>query len=237
MLEIYVYFITTDLIRSNCIAGFRASTCIIYVQFLLSALVLYTRAYAVWGGSKKFFYLLLFTYAGVLAGGAYSVYLFIRRVNSLFLLWPSGCIPLAINDDLWIALAILIFSESLAFGLLIIKSVMHARAFGDISHIDSRRSILSVMAQDGIGYFACTLAITTANLIVIKRVTPSLQDFLFVMQGAIHNILCSRLLFHVRRAVNDPSFDTHASEMTLSAPAFANISNERWDPADTGTDL
>ncbi len=70
-----------------------------------------------------------------------------------------------------------------------------------------------------------------------SQTDPSTGIGLYSMQGAIHNILCSRLLFHVRRAVNDPSFDTHAGEMTLSVPAFANISNERWDPADTGTDL
>jgi len=53
------------------------------------------------------------------------------------------------------------------------------------------------MAQDGIGYFACNLVITTANLVVLKRVTPDLRDFLFVVQGAIQSILCSRLLFHI----------------------------------------
>jgi len=90
------------------------------------------------------------------------------------------------------------------------------------------------MVQDGIGYFACTLVITTTNLITIKRVTPSLQEFIFVMQGTIHNILCSRLLFHVRAAVNDPSGETYASQMTLSALVFANISDGD-NPTDTGT--
>ncbi len=54
------------------------------------------------------------------------------------------------------------------------------------------------------------------------------------MQGAIQNILCSRLLFHVRAAVNDPSAETYASQMTLSAPVFANIS-DGGDPGDTRT--
>jgi len=111
---------------------------------------------------------------------------------------------------------------------------MHAKAFGNVICIHSRQSILSVMVQDGIGYFACTLVITTTNLITIKRVTPSLQEFIFVMQGTIHNILCSRLLFHVRAAVNDPSGETYASQMTLSALVFANISDGD-NPTDTGT--
>lgn len=68
----------------------------------------------------------------------------------------NGCIPLPVNDDLWIALAILIASESrkfirstvcmilpsdsilrlVALGLLLIKSVKHAstlKKFGSTS--------------------------------------------------------------------------------------------------------
>jgi len=235
MSEIYLYISTTDLTHSNCITGVRATASIIYIQFLLSALVLYLRTYAVWGGSKKILYLFGFTYAVTIAGGSYSVYLCMKRINSLILLRPNGCIPLLIDDELWIALAILIVSESLAFGLLIVKSVNHARDFKNINHIGPR-SILSVMVRDGIGYFACTLVITIANLFVLKRVTPAsgLQDILFFMQGAIHNILCSRLFFHIRAAVNDPSTETYPNQMTLSAPAFANMS-DGGDSADTHT--
>ncbi|KLO08835.1 hypothetical protein SCHPADRAFT_893558 [Schizopora paradoxa] len=32
------------------------------------------------------------------------------------------------------------------------------------------RSILDVMARDGIGYFACTLALTVANLVFFERI-------------------------------------------------------------------
>jgi len=234
----YVYILTTDLNPSDCIAGVRASACITYVQFFLSALVLHMRAYAVWGGSKKILHLLVLTYVGVIVGGSYSAYLLIMSINSLLLLTPNGCIPLLLKDDLWIALVLLIFSASLSFGLLIIKSTKHARVLGNIGSIDSGRSILSVVVKDGIGYFACTLATTIANLIFDRSVKPAWHFIIFFIQGTIHIILCGRLLFHIRAAVDDPSADTYANQMTLSAPVFANISNEHGeggDPADTDT--
>lgn len=100
-----------------------------------------------------------------------------------------------------------------------------------VGRIDSRRNIMLVLVQDGIGYFACTLAITTANLIVLKGLTPALQDCLFIMQGVIQDILCSKVIFHVR-AVNDPSVDTLASQMLLSAHMFGNLNASHCDVVD-----
>jgi len=143
-------------------------TWIFYVQFILSTLVLYTRAYAVWEGSKRIFHLLAVTTAILIVGGSYSVYSYSKGVNSIIILRQNGCMPILSNDDLRIALAILIFSESLAFGLLITKSVMHTRDFGNVTvgvrRIGSRRNILSLMVQDGIGYYACTLGPCTQSL-------------------------------------------------------------------------
>ncbi|KLO08892.1 hypothetical protein SCHPADRAFT_908261 [Schizopora paradoxa] len=169
--QAYVYMIKDNLDTTTCIAGVRASACFLLIEFLLSALVLYTRAYAVWEGSKRILYLLVLTYAGVLVAGAYSVYMFLRGIKSLLVIWPNGCVPLPVNDDLWIALAILIVSESLSLGLLLIKSVKHAHAlknFG-IFHGNSKRRIISVMSHDGIGYFVCTLAITITNLVILCK--------------------------------------------------------------------
>jgi len=179
----------------------------------------------------KILSLLVLSYAGITVGGSFSTYLFIRGVSSFLFIKSNGCIPEPLNNDLWIGLAILIFSESLAFGLLIIKSVRYARAFKNVARISSRKSIMPVMVQDGIGYFACTLAITTANLIVLKGLTPAIQDCLFIMQSVLQDILCSRLMFHIR-AVNDPSVDTLASQTSSS-----NASHEHCDvgnPADPG---
>ncbi|KLO11707.1 hypothetical protein SCHPADRAFT_998703 [Schizopora paradoxa] len=203
-LQIFVYVSNSNLDPVQCLRGYRASSCIVYIEFILSVLVLFTRAYAVWGGAKKVLSILAFVYAGGVAGAAYSLFLFMRGVNLPPFEIPSGCLFDVSNDDIWIALAILIFCEMLALGLLLIKSVQHARATKNLHNSGSSRSILTVMARDGLGYFACTLAITTSNLVVLGRVTPNLRDFLLVTQSAIQSVLCSRLLFHVHSVGEAP---------------------------------
>jgi len=127
-LEIYVFITTTNLNSSHCLAGFRASTCIIYIEFTVSVLVLFTRAYAVWGGSCRILRVLVLIYAGAITGAAYSVFLHMRGVSSLDFNVSNGCLFEIANDNLKIALGILVFCESLALCLLIIKSVQYARA-------------------------------------------------------------------------------------------------------------
>ncbi|KLO05339.1 hypothetical protein SCHPADRAFT_730522 [Schizopora paradoxa] len=199
VMRLYVYVTTTRVNNSNCMTGLRTSTCIVYIEFLLAVMVLFTRAYAVWGGTRRILSILALVYAGGIVGTAYSVFLYIKGVSFLALrIGRTGCLFNRANESLWIALVILIFCESLALALLLAKSVLHARTMKSVlTQASSRRNILLIMAQDGIGYFACTLAITTANLIVLKRVTPVLRDFLFVVQGALQGILCSRLLIHI----------------------------------------
>jgi len=152
----------------------------------------------------------------------FSIYLFIRGVGKPVIITSIGCPLQIVNNELMIPLAVPIFFESMALGLLLMKSIAHARSLKIFDRSLSRPNILSVMAQDGIGYFSCTVAITTTNLIVLKHVAPVLQDFLLVTQGAMQNILCSRLLFHVR-TVNDPSVDTPLGGQTscMSLPTIA----------------
>jgi len=239
VVQIYLFASTSDLHQSNCILGFRTSTSITYVQFLLSILVLFTRAYAVWAGSRKVLCFLVITYVGVIVGGTISVYLFMRGVGSVPLIGSNGCLVQIVNDDLWIALTILIYSESLAFVLLLIKSLMHARELKNADRGRSTRHILSIMAKDGIAYFACNLAITSTNLFLLKNVNPDFQDIFIIVQGALENVLCSRLLFHVR-AVNDTSVGTNASRLSWSAGMLSTAPDMRSDVgdlADTNTIL
>jgi len=216
LVQIYFFASATDLHQSNCITGFRTSTIITYIQFLLSILVLFTRAYAVWACSKRILCLLVLTYVGVIVGGTLSVVFFMRGVGSVPLIGSSGCLVQVVNDDLWIALTILIYSESLAFALLLIKALMHARELKNVDRSSSKKDILSVMAQDGLAYFACNLAITSTNLFLLKNVNPDYQDIFIIIQGALENVLCSRLLFHIR-IVSDLSDGSQTSRTTLSS--------------------
>jgi len=117
--------------------------------------------------------------------------------------------------------SLFVLIEGLALGLLLLKCAQHATLLKHSDRHESRRNILLVMAQDGIGYFACTPAITTLNLVLLNRVSPNLRNILLCTQGALQNILCSRLLLHVR-SVNDSTTSTLGSPM--SSMAFTHVS-------------
>ncbi|KLO09613.1 hypothetical protein SCHPADRAFT_557852 [Schizopora paradoxa] len=143
-----------------------------------------------------------------------------KGVGSLHLFGTSGCLVQIVNDDLWIALVILICSEGLAFGLLVAKAMKYARELKYVDRSNATRNILTVMAQDGIAYFACTLAITATNLFLLKNLNPDFQDIFIITQGALENILCGRLLFHVRVVQ-----DTHESHGSWSTSTFSGAPN------------
>ncbi|KLO05121.1 hypothetical protein SCHPADRAFT_947167 [Schizopora paradoxa] len=192
ILQLYLLLSTTD--ATPCLNGYRAIACIIYSEFLISVFVLFARAYAVWGRSRRILFFLSFIYAGALFGSSYSMVVFLIGLTEPKDDVIAHCLLELGNDDMWIAVVILVCCESLALGLLLYKSVQHARAMRNFANESSTQNLLAVMARDGIGYFFCTLA----NLIMIARVNSDLRDLLLVTQGAMQDILCSRLLIHIQ---------------------------------------
>ncbi|KLO06330.1 hypothetical protein SCHPADRAFT_946179 [Schizopora paradoxa] len=215
----------TDMDSKRCLIGYQINSSLVYIEFILSTggflllqsniqkllssfilrrpVVLFTRAYAVWGGDRRVLSLLVFVSVCCIAGSSYATFLFLTNTEAPPFHLPTACLFVLGNNDVWMSLVILIFCESLALGLLLVKSVQHARDTQCLVEVGARtRSILTVMAQDGIGYFACTIVITSASLVILERITPDLRDFLFITQGALQNILCCRLLFHIR-SVNE----------------------------------
>ncbi|KLO06936.1 hypothetical protein SCHPADRAFT_672457 [Schizopora paradoxa] len=213
--QIVVYVVMRNSDSAGCLKGNKIVSSFVLAEFILAVLVLFTRAYAVWGGGRIILCLIAFVLSGSVAGSGYALFLFLSDTEvPVHISMSTSCLIVLGNDDVWIGLAFLLFCEALALGLLLIKSIQHARETKDLVIFGThKQSILAVMAQDGIGYFACTLAITSANLIVLGSVTPDLRDFLFITQGALQNILCGRLLFHVR-AVNECSEETLGADIS-----------------------
>ncbi|KLO10452.1 hypothetical protein SCHPADRAFT_942828 [Schizopora paradoxa] len=200
-LALYVYVVTTKFDKSNCLAGIRVNACFVYIQFAVTIMVLFKRTSAVWGGTRWVSTLLIFVYIVSALSAAVSTILYMRGVTFKDIrIEAEGCVFVFGNDLLWISLAILFFCENLGFLLLVAKSVLHIRATKDILpyHGSRTRNILVIMVQDGIGYFAFSLACTAANLAFLKHVAANLHGFFFIFQGAIQNILCARLLVHIK---------------------------------------
>jgi len=89
------------------------------------------------------------------------------------------------------------------------------------------------MTQDGIGYFACNLAITVTNLICLGLLSPDIKEFLLPAQAALQNALCNRLLFHIRTA----SESRVSTTRTFPSHPTALEMNFILGPDSTGTEL
>ncbi|KLO08894.1 hypothetical protein SCHPADRAFT_591383 [Schizopora paradoxa] len=206
--------------NSSCIIGLRAITCVVLVEASVAVLVLTTRAYAVWSGSMTVLGLLAVAYISTLGVGSYSVFLFLRAPESVLPFKTHGCIIENLSDILWIALIAYLSLEFLVLSLLLLKSILHRRRFNIIHRGVMRKGILSIMTQDGIGYFACTLVVAGANVNIIHHLSLEVQDGLLVLQGVIQNILCSRLIFHIRSVNDVPISTTQASSISWTVPSI-----------------
>ncbi|KLO08208.1 hypothetical protein SCHPADRAFT_616480 [Schizopora paradoxa] len=213
-LQIYQYVTTTDFEISHCRALLKASVCFVYLEILVTTLVLLTRAYAVWGGTKKIAYALSIYSAFMIASSSYSLSLYIRGIRSVVIHSTHGCHFEIGNSDVGIDFIIFLVTESLSLSFLLAKSILHARSLKHLQSSLSGHSVLTVMTQDGVGYYVCVMAITTANLIILKRATPSVTGFLYGVQGIVQNILCSRLFFHLRSL--NGGIDVSPSENTIT---------------------
>jgi hypothetical protein len=120
---------------------------------------------------------------------------------------PSGCVASFPNRIIFVNLIILVIGETLALSLLVLKSYLHFR------HLNS--SIMHMMLKDGVAYFACVLATTVTNMVILQLAPPELLDFLIHTQGTVHNILCNRLLLRIRGAY-EPSAPTDASSTFMT---------------------
>ncbi|KLO07295.1 hypothetical protein SCHPADRAFT_654664 [Schizopora paradoxa] len=220
VIQVYIYVFRTDLGTAVCLRASHASAWIVYFEFVTSILVLFTRAYAVWGGSKQVLVALALVFLAATGGAGYSLDIFNNAVHLPLKNTLPECL-IQVSNNISGALGILIFCETLGLALLLIRSVQHTRAMSHMQEENSR-SILSVMARDGINYFVWTLAITTANLVVLQRVAPDLRVFLFIMQGTMQDILCSRLLFHVRSVNEFPNGTVTESTYTSTQIEWAH---------------
>jgi hypothetical protein len=141
---------------------------------------------------------------------------------------PSGCVASFPNRIIFVNLIILVIGETcmsahiisaecnpltlqpthvVALSLLVLKSYLHFR------HLNS--SIMHMMLKDGVAYFACVLATTVTNMVILQLAPPELLDFLIHTQGTVHNILCNRLLLRIRGAY-EPSAPTDASSTFMT---------------------
>ncbi|KLO15285.1 hypothetical protein SCHPADRAFT_275005 [Schizopora paradoxa] len=206
---IFVFVATTNM--SPCRLELITNATFSYVEYLWAVLVLFTRSYAIWANTRIVTGILAFTYVGSVSGASYAFSRYLSGISvppyaSEFI--SHGCAVTIGNNFVWVALIILIFCEILAVGLLLAKSLRDYRQRGG-----SGSNLLTVMTKDGVGYFICNLAITIANLIVLRRLSPTMRGFLLITQGALQNILCNRLLLHIHVVNESRNYHVYRSSL------------------------
>ncbi|KLO15831.1 hypothetical protein SCHPADRAFT_995590 [Schizopora paradoxa] len=210
--QIYVciveYILTTDLLPSNCKSLLKANSGLVYLQFCLSNLVLYTRTYAVWAGNKRVLMTLMGTYIISAAGTAYTVYRYVHGISVLGLRLWSGCIFLVTDHTIFYAL----------LGSVLMESFQIQQGGR------TKVSLLTVMAQDGMAYFIFNTMCTIANMIVLQRASADYRDFLVTTQSCVQNVLCARLFFHMQTVYrNGPGTST------MSSTTFTDVNAKEFE--------
>ncbi|TDL25239.1 hypothetical protein BD410DRAFT_632792 [Rickenella mellea] len=99
-------------------------------------------------------------------------------------------------------------------GLMVVKAIQHCdiQSFYATNYFRinacvcpfkvrvSRSPLMTTICHDGLLYFACILATTIANLIVIAHAPEELNASLIEVQRVLHSALCSRVLLNIRSA-------------------------------------
>ncbi|TDL21274.1 hypothetical protein BD410DRAFT_310979 [Rickenella mellea] len=188
---IYVLLFADD--AQVCADTFRALGYIATVGIMVAQWILILRTYAVWGSKNdKRFFGLFSIYLCTLGIDYWACHRYLSGVHSNGAPAPgmTGCTLFFENRLAWVSFVLIITVESTLISLLAYKAVQYFRIGGS--------SLMTVIYHDGLLYFACILATSITNLVVVLVAPAELHPFLIVVQRVLHSVLCSRILLHIR---------------------------------------
>ncbi|TDL21283.1 hypothetical protein BD410DRAFT_790059, partial [Rickenella mellea] len=188
---LYVLLFADD--AKVCANTFQALGYISTVRMKVAQWILILRTHAVWGSKKgKSFYVLFSIYVCTIVIDYWALHRYLSGVHSTGVPAPGmkGCTLLFENRDAWISFVLIITVESTLIGLLVYKAVQYFRVGGS--------TLMTVIYHDGLLYFACILATSITNLVVVIFAPAELSPFLIPLQRDLHSVLCSRILLHIR---------------------------------------
>jgi len=184
----------------KCKPPFLIACGFIFFSYVIAEFILYLRAYAVWGCTRRMF---IFCAVALTAIYTTMLYFTIRFISLLTVsndypsILHSGCIPL--SHGLWDvkSFIILICSETVALVLLVSKA-------GRLS----QSRIMRTLFRDGVLYFMLIILASIGNLVILLHTSPTLNSFLLPMQGLLHSIFCNRLLLSIKKSATGESPST-----------------------------
>lgn len=160
-----------------------------------SEAILFVRVWAFSGRGRKMLVYLILQYFAVQGTLLVLVIKFVGGIY--FIRYPFAdmqfCRPLR-GDNSLIGVAFALLLSSITVIMLIMAYLAHRR------HRGLKSEILSVFYRDGVTYFICLSAMTSVNVFV-NFAAPTDFQFLFLgLEVALHGILSTRMILHLRRA-------------------------------------
>jgi len=193
----------------HCKSAFLAASSFIFLSYVVTEFILYLRAYAVWGCTRKILAVCILSLTLIYTTMLYYSIRFITSlsvINNVPSILHTGCIRLPQNKQDLSSFIILVCSEAFALLLLAMKAGRR-----------NQSKILRTMFRDGVLYFFLIILASLVNIFILKFTPASLNSFLLPMQSLLHSIFCSRLMLSIKRlACNDSTLasSTHKEDDT-----------------------
>ncbi|KAF6744743.1 hypothetical protein DFP72DRAFT_65578 [Ephemerocybe angulata] len=156
--------------------------------------ILFFRVYAFSGRSKKMLIYLLCQFIMVQATLLGLILKFL--INVQFVRYPFAemqfCRPVQGENSL-IGTAFAILLGNIAVIMVIMGYLAHQK------HRGLKSELLNVFYRDGISYFICLSVMTSVNVFVNFAAAKDFQFLFLEMEIALHGILSTRMILHLRR--------------------------------------
>ncbi|TDL25277.1 hypothetical protein BD410DRAFT_634265 [Rickenella mellea] len=195
---IFIYVLMVGGDAKFCETMLRTLSYLSTIGFIVAQCILMLRTYAVWGNRFNTTFVALFTvYLCLTAVSIWNIERYLAGVRSTGHPAPgiSGCTFYFSNRWVWRSVVIVMGIESVLMILLAYKVVQQLRA-----GLGRSTPLMQVIFRDGLGYFACILVTSIANLFVILLAPVTMHLFLLGVQRAMHSILCNRIMLNIRGA-------------------------------------
>ncbi|KAF7360883.1 hypothetical protein MSAN_01118000 [Mycena sanguinolenta] len=177
----------------QCLTRYTIYSWFSIVGIFLSEVILMLRTWALWGRRRSLLIGLIILAICTLIPIIVITELEIKSLIDISPFGLAGC------SWLGNAKSIIIFSYVL---IMILESTIviltALKAYRDLRY--SRLPWLVQLYRDGMLFYVYLLMISLANVLVIA-LAPPLFSWLFSPQRVLHSVLCTRVLFHIRRTL------------------------------------
>ncbi|KAL5532584.1 hypothetical protein ACEPAF_4358 [Sanghuangporus sanghuang] len=184
------YFLLFNKNQSYCRPAHFAIAAIALAGAVLAEWTLFLRTCAICSSKAVSFLLLLMAVVTPVGAFIDTVY-YVGHSTVLGIDLPhKGCLFWYRLKIEWVSVAALIFCESVAFCLLIIKAI-HLNRY-------SKSHIMVEICRVSILYFGCIIGSSIANLLIQLFGSSALCDILLIPQSILHQILCTHFILRLR---------------------------------------